>query len=318
LIGKNNMHEFAYGATNLNEYIGDTRNPWDPDRITGGSSGGSAAAIAGSCCLLALGSDTGGSIRIPAALCGIVGLKPTFGRVSKHGLFPLNGSQDHIGPMTRTVADAAIALACIAGHDPKDPHAAQVPVDDYPGMLTGDIRGVRIGVPDTFYFDRLDGDVLDTFKQGISIFEDLGAIVKTVHIPDLYRAEKATWMILYSEAADSLEKYHKRQRKNMGRDVCKRLDEGAAISAADLLKAQQFRSTAQLNFAHVFETVDVLLTPGTSIPAPKPDQSHIMFETDSVPVGEALSHCSHERMVLRVAHAYENNKKLSGELTIYP
>src|SRR5262245_1667711 len=147
IIGKNNLHEFAFGITTINPHYGIARNPWDPDRISGGSSGGSASAVALSLGLASLGSDTGGSIRIPAALCGIVGLKPTYGRVSLRGVVPLSWSLDHPGPMTRTVEDAALLMEIIAGYDPGDPHSRNVEVPRYTDALTGNIKGVQVGIP---------------------------------------------------------------------------------------------------------------------------------------------------------------------------
>jgi aspartyl-tRNA(Asn)/glutamyl-tRNA(Gln) amidotransferase subunit A len=227
LVGKTNMHEFAFGTTNLNNHYGHARNPWNSDHITGGSSGGSAAAIAGSCALLTLGTDTGGSIRIPSALCGTVGLKPTFGRVSKYGVYPLCWSLDHPGPMTRTVADAAIALSFMAGHDPKDPCSKDVPVRDYYSCLTGDIKGVRVGVPDTFYFEQIEPEVKAGVKKAVDGLKDLGAEVRPVRIPDLDEAAAATLLILSSEAASCLEKFHRTRPNDIGDDVRARLDLGA-------------------------------------------------------------------------------------------
>ncbi|MHA1630369.1 MAG: amidase [Candidatus Heimdallarchaeota archaeon] len=345
LIGKTNMHELAFGATNNNKHYGSTENPWNKNRISGGSSGGSAAAIASSCAMLTLGTDTGGSIRIPATLCGVVGFKPTFGRVSNHGLFPLNWSQDHIGPITRTVSDTAIALQCIAGHDPKDTFSIQQPVDNYLENLSGDITNVRIGIPDTFYFDHIDDEVMSQFKKAINNFKKLGADIKTVHIPDLYEAEKATLTILSYEAAVSLKKLYETKRDDIGCDVRERLDQGALILTAQYQKAQQFRKTAMLNFSITFKEIDVLVTPSVSLTAPKLNEPYIVVKNEQVSVGEPLSRCSHiynlvgipsislpvgfsneglpigiqiagrkfeESMVLKVADAYEKNNFIEG------
>ena len=292
LIGKTNMHEFAFGATNLNPHYGNVRNPWNPECMTGGSSGGSAAAIATGCALLALGTDTGGSIRIPAALCGIAGIKPTFGRVSKYGVYPLCWSLDHPGPMTRTVADTAIALGCMAGYDPKDPYTRQVPVDNYLSCLTGDIRGVRVGVPDTFYFEAIDPEVKAGVEAAINALEELGAAVMPIHIPDLERAATATLMILSAEAAACLEKFHRTRSKDFGSDVKGRLDIGALHLATHYLKAQRIRRGVQENFARAFMQVDVLATPGVSITAPRLDDATIRLNDQDVPVGAALTHCT--------------------------
>lgn len=292
LVGKTNMHEFAFGTTNLNNHYGHARNPWNSDHITGGSSGGSAAAIAGSCALLTLGTDTGGSIRIPSALCGTVGLKPTFGRVSKYGVYPLCWSLDHPGPMTRTVADAAIALSFMAGYDPKDPCSKDVPVRDYYSCLTGDIKGVRVGVPDTFYFEQIEPEVKAGVKKAIDGLKDLGAEVRPVRIPDLDEAAAATLLILSSEAASCLEKFHRTRPNDIGDDVRARLDLGAVQLATHYVKAQRIRRIAQENFSRVLTEVDVLVTPGVSITAPRLEESIVRLDDDDVPIGVALTRCT--------------------------
>jgi aspartyl-tRNA(Asn)/glutamyl-tRNA(Gln) amidotransferase subunit A len=292
IVGKANMHEFAFGTTNLNPHYGHARNPWNTEHITGGSSGGSAAALAASCALLALGTDTGGSIRIPSALCGIVGLKPTYGRVSKCGVYPLCWSLDHPGPMARTVADAAITLGFMAGYDPKDPCSQDVPVEDYYSGLTGDIRGVRVGVPDTFYFEQIEPEVKASVETAIDGLKDLGAEVRPVHIPDLDKAAAATFLILSSEAASCLEKFHRTRPDDIGDDVRARLDLGALHLATHYVKAQRIRRITQENFRKVFVEVDVLVTPGVSITAPRLEESTVRLEEDNVPVGMALTRCT--------------------------
>ncbi|MCK5552265.1 MAG: aspartyl/glutamyl-tRNA amidotransferase subunit A [Deltaproteobacteria bacterium] len=292
IVGKANMHEFAFGTTNLNSHYGHARNPWNTEHITGGSSGGSAAALASSCALLALGTDTGGSIRIPSALCGIVGLKPTYGRVSKYGVYPLCWSLDHPGPMARTAADVAIALGFIAGYDPKDPCSQDVPVDDYYSGLTGDIKDVLVGVPDTFYFEQIKPEVKASAEKAIDGLRDLGAEVRPVHIPDLDEAAAATFLILSSEAASCLEKFHRTRPDDIGDDVRARLDLGALHLATHYVKAQRIRRITQENFRKVFVEVDVLVTPGVSITAPRLEESTVRLEEDNVPVGVALTRCT--------------------------
>ncbi len=346
LVGKTNMHEFAFGTTNLNNHYGHARNPWNSDHITGGSSGGSAGAIAGSCALLTLGTDTGGSIRIPSALCGTVGLKPTFGRVSKYGVYPLCWSLDHPGPMTRTVADAAIALSFMAGYDPKDPCSKDVPVRDYYSCLTGDIKGVRVGVPDTFYFEQIEPEVKAGVKKAVGGLKDLGAEVRPVRIPDLDEAAAATLLILSSEAASCLEKFHRTRPNDIGDDVRARLDLGAVQLATHYVKAQRIRRIAQENFSRVLTEVDVLVTPGVSITAPRLEESIVRLDDDDVPIGVALTRCTRiynlvglpsvsvpvglsqaglpigiqiagrpfdEELVLRVAEAYERHIYQPGQ-----
>jgi aspartyl-tRNA(Asn)/glutamyl-tRNA(Gln) amidotransferase subunit A len=292
LIGKTNMHEFAFGPTNLNPHYGHVRNPWDLERMSGGSSGGSAAAIAASCALLGLGTDTGGSIRIPSVLCATVGLKPTFGRVSKRGVYPLAWSLDHAGPITRTVADAALALGAIAGYDPQDPQCQDLPVPDYLGSLTGDVQGVRIGIPDSYFFEQIDSEVEETVTKAIGALRDLGAEVRTVHIPDLDKTATATLLTLSSEAATCLEEFHRTRPSEIGEDVRARLDLGATHLATHYLKAQRVRRAAQESFARVLSEVDVLATPGLSITAPRLQETTVRLGGQDVAVVPALTRCT--------------------------
>jgi aspartyl-tRNA(Asn)/glutamyl-tRNA(Gln) amidotransferase subunit A len=339
LLGKTNMHEFAFGVTNLNEHHGHVRNPWDRERISGGSSGGSAAALAGSCAPLCLGTDTGGSIRIPSALCGTVGLKPTFGRVSKHGVYPLAWSLDHPGPMTRTVIDTAIALTAMAGHDPKDPYTIEAPVPDYRASLNDSIEGIRVGVPDTFYFEKIEPEVKACVEKAFTDLQSLGVEVREVHIPDLENAAAATLLILGSEAVCCLDAFYPTRRDEIGEDVRVRLDMGASHLATDYVKAQRIRHGVEQHFIRVLREVDVLVTPGVSITAPRIEEETVRLDGKEVPVMSALAHCTRifnlvglpslsvpvgfsrtglpigmqiagrrldETMVLRVAHAYQS------------
>ncbi|HJQ29547.1 MAG TPA: amidase, partial [Rubrobacter sp.] len=200
LIGKTNTHEFAYGPTGDRSHFGPTGNPHDTRRITGGSSGGSGAAVAAGLCYGALGSDTGGSIRIPAALCGTVGMKPTFGRVSKRGVFPLSWSLDHVGPLTRTVEDNALMLSVLAGHDPEDLHSIDRPPEDFTRDLERGLRGAGIGLPPGFYFEHVDEEVEARVREAAEIFASLGAEVREVEIPSLWDTLKAQRLILAAEA----------------------------------------------------------------------------------------------------------------------
>src|SRR5919109_1169347 len=202
LIGKLNMHEFARGATNNSSLVGGCYNPWDTLRVSGGSSGGSAAAVAAGLCYGSLGSDTGGSIRIPAALCGIVGLKPTYGRVSRYGVWPLSWSLDHVGPMTRTVTDAALMLQVIAGHDRHDPTTRTAVVPDYSAALTKDIEGARLGIPQEFYFEQLDPEVRAGVRAALQTLERAGAQLEEVSLPLSKYAAAAERTISWTEAAE--------------------------------------------------------------------------------------------------------------------
>ena len=292
LLGKTNMHEFAYGVTNLNDHHGHVRNPWHVERISGGSSGGSAAALAGSCAPLCLGTDTGGSIRIPSALCGTVGLKPTFGRVSKHGVYPLAWSLDHPGPMTRTVADSAVALTVMAGHDPKDPCSVEAPLPDCVASLTDPVHDLRVGVPDTFYFEEIEPEVKACVDRAIGDLHTLVADVREVHIPHLDEAAGATLLILSSEAACCLEEVYPARRNELGKDVRARLHSAALSLATDYIKAQRIRHEAEQDFKEVLDQVDVLVTPGVSITAPRIEDETVRLDGKNVPVTAALTRCT--------------------------
>ena len=289
LLGKLNMHEFAFGTTSVNPHYGTVRNPWDFGRIAGGSSGGSAAAIASSFAFLTLGTDTGGSIRIPAALCGICGLKPTYGLVSRYGVSPLAWSMDHVGPMASRVRDLAVAMSALAGHDRRDPSSAKVPVPDYTLALTGDLEGVTLGVPDGLYSDGLDGEVRSSVDDAIASLRQLGATVSPVHIDLLPEASRAASIVLFAEAAAALEKWHRTKRAALGDDVRTRLDEGAAVPAAAYLKALRVRRKAQDAFRQVFRSVDALITPQLPIAAPLIEETTVLVDGHLEPVSGVLT-----------------------------
>ncbi len=267
--GKLNMHEYAAGVTTNNPHFGPCRNPWDLERIPGGSSGGSGAAVAADMTIASLGTDTGGSIRMPSAVCGIVGLKPTHGRVSKYGCFPLSWTLDHIGPMTKTVEDAAILLREIAGFDANDPTTVNVPIVDYSSFLTGNIKGKVIGIEEDYFFNEVDLNVKKLVNEGIKQLESLGAKVEIVKIPSLK-------YVLYSEFITSLSESSKIHQENLrirpkdfGTDVEMFLKVGFIPSAVDYLQAQQIRRKLMKEFEEVFRKVDVLITPSTPVVAPK-------------------------------------------------
>jgi aspartyl-tRNA(Asn)/glutamyl-tRNA(Gln) amidotransferase subunit A len=337
LLGKLNMHELAYGTTSVNPHFGAVRNPWDRERIAGGSSGGSAAAIASSFALLTLGSDTGGSIRIPSALCGIPGLKPTYGLVSRRGAYPLSWSLDHVGPMTRTVEDLAIALRAIAGHDPRDPASARVPVPGYARLQKG-LGGIRIGLPRTYYFDRLDEDVGRAVEEAVGELRRLGARILDVDVPGLGEASVAAFVTLFAEAAASLERWRLERPGDLGADVRGRLDVGAEAMAVEYIKAQRVRTGARANFRRAFERVDALVTPQLPIAAPRITETEVTiggttegvpaaltrftritnlvglpslsvpcgFSASGLPIGlQIIGPPFGEPMVLRIGHAYE-------------
>ncbi|GEN34214.1 amidase [Aneurinibacillus danicus] len=259
--GKLNMHEYAWGATTNNPHFGPCRNPWNLEKIPGGSSGGSGAAVAADMTIASLGTDTGGSIRIPASACGIIGLKPTHGRVSKYGCFPLAWSLDHIGPMTKTVRDAAIMLEIIAGYDDKDPTCINIPTTSYTSALNGDVSKLVIGINESYFFRDVDLDVEKNVRQGIRLLEEMGARVVTVDIPALEYAELAEMITITSEASAIHHQNLIERSQDFGDDVRVLLEFGELFSAVDYLQAQQIRHQLDLDFRKAFQSVDVLITP---------------------------------------------------------
>ncbi|MCX6021544.1 MAG: amidase, partial [Chloroflexi bacterium] len=275
LLGKLNMHEFAYGVNNNNAHYGPTRNPWDRERIPGGSSGGSGAAVAAGLCFGSLGSDTGGSIRIPAALCGITGLKPTYGRVSRRGVLPLSWSLDHAGPMARTVEDCAILLGAIAGHDPGDPTSSRRAVPDYRAALTGDVRGLRLGVPRAFFFERLDDEVRAAVEAALALLAAEGAVLVDVDVPRLRQSPAMSGPILSAEAGA----YHyddiRSRPEDYGAEVRSRIEAAQFVLAGDYLRAQQARTLLKRDLAAALRGVDALVMPTLPITAPKIGQARV-------------------------------------------
>lgn len=268
LLGKLNMHEFAFGVSTANPHFGICRNPWDPSRIPGGSSGGSGAALAAGLCYGSLGSDTGGSIRIPAALCGITGLKPTYGRVSRAGVLPLSWSLDHAGPMARTVRDVALLLTAIAGPDPADPAAATVPVPDFTAGLEDGVRGLRIGLPRAYFFEQLDDDVARAVEAAVDVLRTEGAEVREVSVPHLDVAAAAFAPIISAEAAAYHQRWLRERPQDYGEDVRQRLFQGLLYPAVDYVNAQRARRRVLDGFLQALKEVDVLITPTVPVTAP--------------------------------------------------
>ena len=240
-LGKTNLHEWAFGGTNQNPHFGGTRNPWELSLIPGGSSGGSAVALATGLCYGALGSDTGGSIRIPSSLCGTVGLKPTYGRVSLRGVIPLSWTLDHAGPMARTVRDVAILYTAIAGYDPHDPGSIDAPVDDPIATIEDGARGVRIGVPRSHFFERCDPEVAGLVRAAIVALEREGASVEECDFPPSELLLDTQRTILSTDAA-ALHGEHLRERADeIGADVLTRLRVGEAMSGQQYASARRRR-----------------------------------------------------------------------------
>ena len=264
-IGKTGLHEFAYGITSTNPHYGPVRNPWNPETIPGGSSGGSGAAVVAGMAFMAIGTDTGGSIRIPAAFCGCVGLKPTYGRVSKDGVFPLGFTLDHIGPLAMSVRDCALTFEAISTA------RGVVPSSNV------SLKGVHIGIPENGFFDRAWPEV----KQGATVLtrkaESLGAIVRSVRLPDLDELNAVARVILLAEATAAHANEHAK-RDLYGTDVLALLDEGRLISASDYINAQRLRRKITASWNAVWKQVDCLIVPGTPTAAPKIGQNQIEID----------------------------------------
>jgi aspartyl-tRNA(Asn)/glutamyl-tRNA(Gln) amidotransferase subunit A len=269
LIGKTNLHECAFGFTGENPHFGDCRNPWDPERIPGGSSSGSGVALALGICPLTLGSDTGGSIRLPSALCGVTGLKPTYGRVSRAGGFPLSWTMDHVGPMTHTAADAALALQVLAGRDLADETSSRRAVPEYSKELTARIRGLKIGVMHGWFFESLDPEVADAVMAAYAKLQSLGAIPVEVHLPHLEAALGAHRAIIFPEASAFHQSFLGTHAERYGDAIRPLLIGGELMSAVDYLQALRVRRLIRREWAKAFSTVDAVLTPTSPIVAPR-------------------------------------------------
>ncbi len=338
LLGKLQMHEFALGATSVNPHDGPAHNPWDLGRITGGSSGGSGSAVAAGQCMAALGSDTGGSIRIPSGLCGIVGLKPTFGRVSRHGVYPLSWSLDTVGPMTRSVRDSAIVLNALAGHDPRDPSSTDVRTEDFTADIETGLNGVSVGIPQEFFYDVIDPEVAEAVNAAAGILAELGASVERCSIPALRHSLAISSTILITEAAETLFDKLRDRPDDIGQDVRARLYLGALTPAVDYIKAQRARTAYNEQMDQAMSEFDILLAPTAAVGAPGIDQEVVEvggktenalslmsrltrpfnltgqptislpcgFTLDGLPIGLQLAGQRwEESTVLRAAHAYE-------------
>jgi aspartyl-tRNA(Asn)/glutamyl-tRNA(Gln) amidotransferase subunit A len=268
LVGKTGLHELAYGVTSNNPHFGTIRNPHGLDRIPGGSSGGSAAAVASGMVAMAMGSDTGGSIRIPAAFCGTVGIKPTSGRVSRHGVMPLDFSLDHMGPLTTNVRDAAVVLEAIAGFDQRDDTSSRSAVPSYQPPDNVSLRGVRIGRPENFFNERLQPEVRQAYDKALATAESLGAVVVDIRVPDIAAINIIGRVILMSEASALMER-HLGDRERFGADVLLLLDQGRLLPATDYVNAQRLRRVMQKEFSRLWDRVDLIFTPTAPIVAPR-------------------------------------------------
>ncbi len=268
LLGKTNTHEFALGVTGINPHFGAVKNPWDLSRITGGSSSGSAAAVSTGMCLAALGTDTGGSVRIPASLCGVVGLKPTFGRISIRGIIPLSWNLDHVGILTRTVRDAAMLLQVLAGFDSHDPGSADVPIDDYLANLAGGVGSWRIALGMGEYISASNPEVLSALEIAGQVFRNLGALVEKVDLSWMGDLAQANTRMTQSDAAA----YHRERLVShpdwFGADIRQRLETGAELTSTDYVLARHVQAEGRRSFELFFTKYDLLLLPSTPIFAP--------------------------------------------------
>ena len=264
-LGKTALHEFAYGVTNDNPHFGPTRNPWNTDRTPGGSSGGSGAAVACGMAFAGMGSDTGGSIRIPASFCGVAGLKPTFGRVSVHGIYPLGYTLDHAGPLARTAEDVAIVYDAIAGYDPKDNFCCDVPVREV--RFKKRLNRMRIGVTKDYFSDHLHADVERAFGDALKVFESLGARIVPVELPDIFDLTEAGRITLLSEAYVLHKQHLEEHPDQLGKDVKMLIERGKEPTAADYVNAQLVRYKFRRRLEEMFHQVDVLVTPTTPLTA---------------------------------------------------
>lgn len=268
-LGKLNMSELALGPFGDNAHHGDVQNPWKPGHSAGGSSSGSAAAVAAGLAAASLGSDTGGSIRLPAACCGVVGFKPTYGRVSRAGVMPLSWSLDHLGPLAATVADAALMLGVIAGPDPRDATSSRRGVPYYERMLASPVAGLRVGVPENYYFDALDREMDAGVRAAARVLEGLGVLVTPVRVPDPRPLVDVCNVIARSESAAVHARLARERPHELQPAVRARLEVGFHISAHDYLQALRLRARYTREFiAEVFVEVDALVTPVIPEPAP--------------------------------------------------
>ncbi len=337
-LGKLNLHTLEFRATGENDYYGDMHNPWDVTRHTGGSSGGSGAAVAAGGCTIATGSDSGGSVRMPAGLCGIVGLKTTFGRLSRHGLMGLSPTMDHHGPMTRTVGDCALMLQVMAGHDSKDPHSSKVSVPDYTRALTGDIKNLRVGLVKEFFEVPVDPEVKQTVQTALEVLESLGAKVEEVSWPMFHYSHAVSTAILLADVAESLQKLVQQHGPRIGKAVRCRIESGFFVPVAKYIQAQRARALLNKECYDLLQQVDILAGPTLPITAPTIGEEEVQvgdtrmptvpalvtytrahnltglpaitvpcgFSASGLPIGLQLAgRAFDEETVLRVAHAYE-------------
>ncbi len=344
IIGTTNMHEFASGVTNVNPFFGPVRNPWDLTKISGGSSGGSAAAVAANLTVGAIGTDTSGSIRIPAALCGVVGLKPTYGRVSRVGVIPLAGSFDTVGTLTSSCWDAAVLLSAISGGDPQDQSAAEVEVQDYVSEVERQTASNRGGVPRRFFFDIIDPEVSKLFELFLERLNKLGIGTTDVEIKQIDKVYDTWAAIRRGEAAAFHEQWFATMPDAYGDDVRRSIEKGMEVTAVQYINAQNRRPELKNSYLEAMRQVDFLAVPTTPVPAPSIGEEQVEvagkkfdvysilsrltlpfnvtgFPVVSIPIGLAhglpvgsqiIGRPFEESLILRLAFNYEKRFGLLG------
>ncbi len=328
LIGKTNLHEFAFGSTTINPHFGTCRNPWDSSRVPGGSSGGSAVALAAGMATLALGTDTGGSIRTPASYCGVTGLKPTYGLLSRFGIYPVAADLDHSGPYGRDARDTALLLQALAGYDPRDPTSAHVPIPDYSAALEQDVRGLRAGLLRQ-QLDLAAPAVRQAVLNAGQVLEGLGVQLQEVELPHEVLAVPASTVLMFVAATEHHRPLLQERSQDYGDDVRERLELGALFSGPVYLKAQRIRALLIREASAALRDVDVLLSatnpePAPLIEAPPPAIPPIRFtrlanllgfpalstpcgaSPEGLPLGlQIIGRPWDDALVLRLAHAYQ-------------
>jgi aspartyl-tRNA(Asn)/glutamyl-tRNA(Gln) amidotransferase subunit A len=280
-LGSLQMVEFAYGPTGHNPHYGPVRNPWNVDHITGGSSSGSGSAVAARLTFAALGSDTGGSIRMPAHFCGVTGLKTTVGRISRAGAMPLSWSLDTVGPLAQTAEDCALLLGLMAGADPEDPTASALPVPDYLAATKQSIKGLKIGVPTAFYVDDLDSEVARVLDETVAVLKKEGAEIVKVELPDQRQLTAACQFVLATEAAAFHKRWMIERPQDYGAQVLMRLQNGLAIPAVSYLEAMRWRGPALAAYLAAVEGTDAVIAPVAPMPAPTIAESDVGNSPDA-------------------------------------
>ena len=346
LIGKHNMVELAFGSTGLNNFTGHPRNPWDVERITGGSSSGSGAAIASFLAYGALGSDTGGSVRMPASLCGIAGLKPTYGLIPRTGILDLSHSMDHLGPMARRSIDCGYILNAVKGHDRKDKTSIRESIVDFTSKITDGLHGIKVGLPNNFFFDDfVDYEIKTSVIKAVDLLASNGAEIIEVDLPWAEEGRKVNLTIMLAEAAAVHKKTLSQKSHLLSPEISKRIISGFQISPEDYAIAQEKKTFLSNKMGNIFKSVNVLITPTVPIKTPKitdclksPENNYAGdlplftgifnvtgqpslsvncgFSNEGMPIGMMINgNYLNEETIIRVGHAYE---ELSGWHKLFP